>query len=1574
MKKQNLLNRILSGVMSALITITTVFAPAATVIAAEYYIRFLDTTTNKTSEVSYIVEGTSLNIEANLPDKYTISETKPFAVRKSGDTTGADASSNFTVKRNTAKSYTVTANAGSASGSVQEYTLDAIYSSIISAGTGSGSFDDNTDPDNPISNRYILEVVASPEVAITEDSSIKFTATSDETAEGAVSFSAVKSASGSFNIYNNCELNASAIKTQGGQRFFTINVIPASGTLNPTPLKATVYIQGNAQIKTNTEFSIDFRRQTINSLLATVITVPRALEDTVSSVENNPTFPGATEIGVPYVKLEAGDTLESIRSSFEVLAKVHRYNIDLNLLWAWEAEKPEYQSYVAIESGTLGKTIFDIKQRPVEDMKGWLVVKAKYGTSNESTERKIPVTIYGTGGSVDFTPITQTIGVPGNPPTDNLQNITKLPSIMDVYDGRADFAQYSATPDGPYKFTASLKYGSGRGVAQYAIIKNNSQGGEFNIFIDNAVVKYNLGEKIENIGKSKSIELVATKSGQCNLVVEFYNNLGELMSRNTINQQIKISDTSPNNDGRLKELELHLVAAAGTDDDKQLELLYKKGIMDYGFNPDINEYTITVPNKAEKVSLLPKIPANTNAKKLISYSYDGTTSTVTAGSKTDNISLDELVPKKVQVTVKAQNGEENTYTLTFVRDEKSKESRLKEVNATRKDGIEGNLITDFNSDKLVYDISVPYKVNEIDLKATAFSPWAKDITFDPPPDSIRILWWEINANTFKLKATYDNVTGEITDNKTTIKATVTAEDGTSKTTYTFNFTRMPPSSDNTLSALSVTDKLGKPIEFSDKQNFDPAVRDYYVEIPYTTQEVNINAKHTQDDASEMTLTAPEVYNLTKRKVNLRAGAETIFRNVDTNQALASPDIKKNSFSYTIEVKAENQWLTQPAYTIHFTRAPASDDNSLSTLKIFDEKNNEIKFSENIIFNPDLREYYISIPYSAKTISIEAANRHGKAQKILLSEDTKYGGKTTSVTLKADELKATRFSSLNVKQNMTSPDPNLNAFDYVLQVIAENSAITTPPYIIHVVRNAPNADTRLKNLTLTDQNNAAVDTFAFNQEQLDYTIAVPYQTSHVSIKPEALSPIATVSIDKTVISSNRPSLTVELPAGKERTVNIAVSSESAEVRIYTLKITRAMPSTEARLSDLKSDALTLTPKFYPATTGYEITIPEGTKGYSVTPTAFDQFATITVNEKVVKSGEKSPTFKTIDPITTATVKVTAQDGKTQITYTITVRDDNLIEKSNNADLAAVSISGASLSPRFKPNMFTYDVAVSPSIDYVDIKPRPSDPNATVTVIEGTKELQMRDGAYSAGIREDETEIKIKVVSQDKKNTQEYDFVINKSDEEKQGVYKPITADMIDWTKNPIYVDISKYAVVSAEVFNKLKTEYPETTMIFTGNDYSLSIKGSDVTTLVPNTDLYDFSLSFKGPNYDTIMGLIKALDTRNAAIAPVIIHFNHHGSLPGTMNLTISLGGFYKNIRMYWNYFNPERNRIDYYGYTKTNAQGTFAVPLTHMSDYVISPSFIYGSENKVGTVGGGSENIGGAINGKPNPSTGGYEN
>ena len=49
-----------------------------------------------------------------------------------------------------------------------------------------------------------------------------------------------------------------------------------------------------------------------------------------------------------------------------------------------------------------------------------------------------------------------------------------------------------------------------------------------------------------------------------------------------------------------------------------------------------------------------------------------------------------------------------------------------------------------------------------------------------------------------------------------------------------------------------------------------------------------------------------------------------------------------------------------------------------------------------------------------------------------------------------------------------------------------------------------------------------------------------------------------------------------------------------------------------------------------------------------------------------------------------------------------------------------------------------------------------------------------------------------------------------------------------------------------------------------------------------------------------------------------------------------------------NYFNDERNRIDYYGFVRTNQKGNFSVRLDHFSTYILSNRKVEGAEDRSG--------------------------
>ena len=101
---------------------------------------------------------------------------------------------------------------------------------------------------------------------------------------------------------------------------------------------------------------------------------------------------------------------------------------------------------------------------------------------------------------------------------------------------------------------------------------------------------------------------------------------------------------------------------------------------------------------------------------------------------------------------------------------------------------------------------------------------------------------------------------------------------------------------------------------------------------------------------------------------------------------------------------------------------------------------------------------------------------------------------------------------------------------------------------------------------------------------------------------------------------------------------------------------AEPSANASLADLKIGALSLTPEFDPETTSYTAATTNATNTITATPADAGASIEITVKDtdgtetKTVSNGTAAEWF---DGSNTVTVKVTAADGTTTKSYTVTV---------------------------------------------------------------------------------------------------------------------------------------------------------------------------------------------------------------------------------------------------------------------------------------------------------------------------------
>ena len=96
-----------------------------------------------------------------------------------------------------------------------------------------------------------------------------------------------------------------------------------------------------------------------------------------------------------------------------------------------------------------------------------------------------------------------------------------------------------------------------------------------------------------------------------------------------------------------------------------------------------------------------------------------------------------------------------------------------------------------------------------------------------------------------------------------------------------------------------------------------------------------------------------------------------------------------------------------------------------------------------------------------------------------------------------------------------------------------------------------------------------------------------------------------------------------------------------------------PSSDANLSNLELTSGTLTPQFAPARMIYSAQVGASVSQFSVTPTASDAMAEISVNGEVVASGNPSGNIELLPGNNLITILVTAEDGVTEKTYTLTV---------------------------------------------------------------------------------------------------------------------------------------------------------------------------------------------------------------------------------------------------------------------------------------------------------------------------------
>ena len=183
-------------------------------------------------------------------------------------------------------------------------------------------------------------------------------------------------------------------------------------------------------------------------------------------------------------------------------------------------------------------------------------------------------------------------------------------------------------------------------------------------------------------------------------------------------------------------------------------------------------------------------------------------------------------------------------------------------------------------------------------------------------------------------------------------------------------------------------------------------------------------------------------------------------------------------------------------------------------------------------------------------------------------------------------------------------------------------------------------------------------------------------------------------------------------------NLGTAKTSSETDVFLRTTAPPTASSSAELASLTTSLDALTPGFSPGVSSYTQNAPDEVASVNVRPVAAAPGTTLSVRingsaDTVVESGALSPELPLVAGNNTVEIKVTAADGTTVHTYSLTM----IRARSSNADLANLSIGSTEvlpLAPVFTAGTKTYAATAPSDAAFVTVSPAAAHPTATVTV--------------------------------------------------------------------------------------------------------------------------------------------------------------------------------------------------------------------------------------------------------------------
>lgn len=567
-----------------------------------------------------------------------------------------------------------------------------------------------------------------------------------------------------------------------------------------------------------------------------------------------------------------------------------------------------------------------------------------------------------------------------------------------------------------------------------------------------------------------------------------------------------------------------------------------------------NIYKVSISDKYEKVDVIAKANYEQADVSVNHEEYE-------KGVSSREVQTGESEPTKVDILIKATNGDVATYTLEIYKENSN--NNLKQVT------VDGNKATLSKTENDTYEYTLDKIVDKVTIGAIAEELSSKV---------------GINSYEQEKSASYRDVKFE--GRSITVSIPVTSEDGTTRT-YKLIVYALP---DNVnLSLVKVNGKTANA-------------------VPVNKYEARVNKNATSFELYAI----PED---PKAKVQIDSNTEVT--------GTANATISKNSDEVTVTIKVTAQDGTTQTYTVVVTNQ--SDDCKLAILKVDGEtlqpdetgvykvdkkfltesvdvqaiaNNNYASVSINGT-TPTLEEQTsnVTTPDMSNTIKIKVIAEDGTSKEytLIVNKLSNETGAKITVSYVVDgavkeqevELDENNKGVLRI-QNQESVDIKVVAKDPLAKVSINGSlsevkqmveTIPTTEETTNVPIQVISQDGTIGNYEITiiraskDNNLASISAEGIDQDDIvktsdnSYTIKMPDTMNILKLKAIAESEFATVKIDNGEYSSNNTQESEIQVDDLTKQIKIYVKSESGNIKEYLLTIQKV---TDLRLDSVKVD--------------------------------------------------------------------------------------------------------------------------------------------------------------------------------------------------------------------------------------------------------------------------------------------------------------------------------------------------------------------------------------------------------------------